>query len=869
MPKVYIEHRKTGYPQKSCGFAPSIQYPEYAWDDLSKEPNEVYDMVRACLHGYGLDDEHYGLLTWNPLGELIKKGDTVVIKPNWVEEKNENSREGIECLVTHASVIRAVIDYVHLALKGSGRLIVGDSPMPDCDLKTLMKAAGYDKIWASCRERGIPVEVLDFREDIVTGFANQVKQTSGDSEVIVDLKEDSFFAEIEEKAGRYRNGIVDATKMNRFYHAGGHHRYGINREVLKADVIINLCKPKTHRKAGYTAALKNYIGICSRKISIPHNVTGSQKEGGDTYFGPRIIFGTEGKLRDMETYALSKGQNAKGRLLKCMRIPFWMFRRITHQKYYGTGNWYRNDTIWRAILDINRIMVYADKRGRLRESPQRKFLTIGDMIVAGEKNGPLGPSAKRMGMVLISEDPVAFDRAAVRVMGFDEKKLPVLSNIFRIGKYPMKYSQKVFVDSNDQRMAKKELSEMPAALHGCFQPAEGWDCIRRKKICYVATIPMTLKAFVLSEAIYMHEHGGCDITFISSETSEEDRQFIAELPEYIHYYALDLRRGFSLSGIKAIKEMRRIFEKEKFDMVQYSTPFASLYASVAAKRAGIPVRLYCQCGMVYVAYAGWKRMILKQAEKYICRTSTWVEPVSHKNLQLCWEDRIYPRTKGSVVWNGSSNGVNLKRFDSSQKEKWRFDVRNQYGISQESYVIGFVGRICRDKGINELLEAARNMLKEHTDIVLFLVGPKEGSEKIQKELRIWARKSRQVVFAGFVDHAEKYMAAMDVLVFPSYREGFGNVVIEAEAMKVPVIVSNIPGPTEGMKRNETGLVVPARESKSLQKAMEYLYRNRDVGEKFGQAGEKFVKTHFAQDKLNQKILQDRIRLLETTIRRKV
>ena len=131
MAKVYIEHRKTKYPTSKYGFAPSERYPEYRWDDISGESNEVYDMVRECLHGYGLDREHYGTKEWNPLGDIIRKGDAVVIKPNWVEDKNENKKGGIECLVTNAAVIRAVIDYAVIALAGTGRLVVGDSPMPD------------------------------------------------------------------------------------------------------------------------------------------------------------------------------------------------------------------------------------------------------------------------------------------------------------------------------------------------------------------------------------------------------------------------------------------------------------------------------------------------------------------------------------------------------------------------------------------------------------------------------------------------------------------------------------------------------------------------------------------------------------------
>ena len=281
MTKVYIEHRRSSYyPTETYGFAPSERYPEYPWSDISSESNTVYEMVRNCLRGYGLDRENYGTEKWNPLGEFIKKGDTVVIKPNWVEDKNENKKGGIDCLVTNASVIRAVIDYTSIALQGTGRLVVGDSPMPDCNLPALMRKAHYDTVWKSCRERGIKIEIMDFREDIVTGFANEVKPAGGAEEMIVDLGRESFFAETECNSGKYRNGIVDATRMNQYYHIKGHHRYGIHRTALEADVIINLPKPKTHRKAGYTAALKNYIGVCSRKISIPHNVTGNEKEGG-------------------------------------------------------------------------------------------------------------------------------------------------------------------------------------------------------------------------------------------------------------------------------------------------------------------------------------------------------------------------------------------------------------------------------------------------------------------------------------------------------------------------------------------------------------------------------------------------------------
>lgn len=478
--KVYIEKRDTVYPDNQYAFAPSIHYPEYIWSDISPKENAVYDMVRECLHGYGYDAEHYGTCDWNPLGDIIHPGNTVVIKPNWVEDKNKKKGQGLDCVVTNAAIIRAVIDYVHIALHGTGEIIVGDSPMPDCDFHRLMENGSYNSVWESCKSRHIDVKVMDFREDIVEGFGNAVVAPGVKSETIVDLEMDSLFSDSEYNIGRYRNGIVDSTLMNSYYHQVGHHRYSINNTVLRADVIINLPKPKTHRKAGYTAALKNFIGICSVKRSIPHNVTGNIKEGGDTYHGPKFVFQTEQNIRDRENKLQYEGKKWMGIALKCCRIPFYIFRRLNHKKYYGTGNWYKNDTIWRSILDINRIIIYADKNGVLQDTPQRKFLAIGDMVVSGEKNGPLEPSAKKCGIILCSESPYAFDLAVTRIMGFQCSMLPTINKISDIKKYiiPYENEEKIAVFSNIPQLNDITLKNMPCAICGQFEPAEGWKRIQ-------------------------------------------------------------------------------------------------------------------------------------------------------------------------------------------------------------------------------------------------------------------------------------------------------------------------------------------------------------------------------------------------------
>ena len=376
-----------------------------------------------------------------------------------------------------------------------------------------------------------------------------------------------------------------------------------------------------------------------------------------------------------------------------------------------------------------------------------------------------------------------------------------------------------------------------------------------KKICFVTTASGTLKAFVLNTAKYIHENTDWDITFICNY----DKQFEEKLPDCIHYIPVKMERGINLGGIKAIAELKRIFKKERFDLIQYSTPNASLYASVAGKLAKVPVRLYCQWGMVFVGFSGIKRRIFKLMEKFICKLSTWIEPDSKSNLKFSHEQGLYPEDKGSVIWNGSASGVNLQKFDISQKSDYRKAIRSQYQIPEDAFVYGFVGRITRDKGINELLSAFKQLSPENS--YLILVGSEEINKNIDFDLFNWSKSAENVIYTGSTSVVEQYLSAMDVYILPSYREGFGSCVIEAEAMGLPVIVSNIPGPTDAMLKDETGLVVEKADVKSLKEAMERIRTDGELYQSLASNTLAFAENNFEQGKLFEHILDDRKRLL--------
>lgn len=386
-----------------------------------------------------------------------------------------------------------------------------------------------------------------------------------------------------------------------------------------------------------------------------------------------------------------------------------------------------------------------------------------------------------------------------------------------------------------------------------------------KKICLISTVPMTVRSFLIPIARYYRQNTDWDISILC----DYDPHLEQEMPEGVRYIPVSMRRGIDWSGPGIMLKMLKVFKREKFDMVQYCTPNASMYASTAARIAKIPVRLYCQWGMVYVSMKGLKRRIFKQIEKFTCRNSTWVEPDSFGNLEFAHQEGLYSEEKGSVVWNGSTGGIDLVRYDVTKKAAWREEIRAKHGVPQDAFVYGFVGRITGDKGINELYMAFRQLLKERPDAYLMMIGGAENEKTIREDLSQWANDEPHVVFCGSTNEIEKYFAALDVHVLPSYREGFGSVIIEAEAMEVPVIVTAIPGPLEAMHPGKTGLTVQKQDVETLLEAMVKLYDNDQLCKSLGKAGRQYVAERFEQQAFYMRTLRDRKNLLHQADRKKI
>ncbi|MCA1560503.1 MAG: DUF362 domain-containing protein [Acidobacteria bacterium] len=433
-------------------------------------PSVAHIAVRELLRRCGFDSAAYGTERWNPLGDLIRPGSRVVLKPNWVLHYNK-SGEGMNCLVTHTSVVEAVLDYVDLARPGL--VTVGDAPVQGCDFAALRDGCGLDHMAERFRRRGLPLAVTDFRRTVRPGETHERPQVENVRDaghfVLFDIGSHSLLEPLAQDAAKFRVTMYNPDLLLRT-HALGRHQYLIAREVIDADVVINLPKLKCHKKAGVTGALKNLVGINGNKEFLPHHRKGGSQAGGDCYEGASRFKQYAETLLDManrSSVALVQRTTARaaGAALSCA------------QRFGADGNlegsWYGNDTVWRMCLDLQRILKYGTTAGTLTKTPQRRVLTITDAIVAGEGEGPLAPTPIAAGFMTAGMSPAATEWVNAVLMGLDPRRIPLVRNAFLPFSFPLvdfRPEDLRVISDQGERRADELISPAPRA----FRPPKGW-----------------------------------------------------------------------------------------------------------------------------------------------------------------------------------------------------------------------------------------------------------------------------------------------------------------------------------------------------------------------------------------------------------
>jgi len=417
-------------PVSAAPYDPDEAFPEFSNLGVGHEPNPVFALVRGAWIDMRLDAARLGTPEWNPLGDLVKSGGKIVVKPNWVLHCNRGSG-GMDCMITHPSVLRAVLEYVFLA--NPSQVVLGDAPLQGCDFEKLLDFGGLRAVIADFQARGLPLVVKDFRRTVIKQ-AGELKKVGEELHPesdyrLVDLGTDSLLEAISRDWKKFRVTVYDPRKMWK-HHRPGKHRFLIAQEILGADLVVNMPKLKVHKKAGITCCLKNLIGINGNKEYLPHHRRG----GADTGHGGDNYAHGSWQMTLAET-TLDFANRIRGfpRIYRfCERVVWWLMARVSKKDptVQIEGSWYGNDTIWRTCLDLNRALLYANSDGVMQETLQREEISIVDAVVAGQGEGPLAPDPLETGAVFAVRNPAVGDFLGARLLGLDPAKIPLLQHAF-------------------------------------------------------------------------------------------------------------------------------------------------------------------------------------------------------------------------------------------------------------------------------------------------------------------------------------------------------------------------------------------------------------------------------------------------------
>jgi uncharacterized protein (DUF362 family) len=459
-----------------CAQAPLATYDFLADCDFPELPKWAMPttslrLLRSLLGQAGLDLPHQGSSSWNPLGDIIGSGQKVVVKPNWVHHQN-GSGCGLESLVTHTSVLEAVLHYVAQAHPAS--IVLGDAPVQGCDFPALMTAAGVPEMVERFSRDGVNIELKDFRRTINPngrlGTRAREECRSLDEYVLYDLGTESFLEEITTPNCEFRVTMYNPDLLKRT-HGPGKHQYLIARDVIESDVVINVPKLKTHKKACITGALKNLVGINGHKEYLPHHRKGGPRNGGDCY--PERSY-TKSLVEDL----LDLTNKAHGRLARLLSANAAragvVFGKLLGLDNNYEGSWYGNDTVWRMSLDLQRVLRYGKVDGTLADVPQRTVLSVTDAIIAGQGDGPLSPTPIELGMMTLGMSPAAVEWVNALLMGLSPDKIPITRGAFAPHRYRLtEFTPNEIEASVDGQPVK--IDEMFARYGRSFQPPKGWE----------------------------------------------------------------------------------------------------------------------------------------------------------------------------------------------------------------------------------------------------------------------------------------------------------------------------------------------------------------------------------------------------------
>ena len=350
--------------------------------------------------------------------------------------------------------------------------------------------------------------------------------------------------------------------------------------------------------------------------------------------------------------------------------------------------------------------------------------------------------------------------------------------------------------------------------------------MNKKKLVRITTVPISLEKLLEGQLSFMSKH--FDVTAISSE---DKRLNVYGDKEGVKTHYLELTRNITpLKDLVAVFKLVKYLRKEKPQIVHSHTPKAGIVGMLSAYIARVPIRLHTVAGLPLMEAGGIKRKVLNVVEKLTYACATKVYPNSQGLKDFIVEEKLTSTAKIKIIGNGSSNGIDTTYFDPTRYSVNDSSVlKESLNIPSEDFVFIFVGRLVGDKGINELVKAFVSISNSHDTVSLLLVGPLETElDPLDSITLKHINEHPKIIATGYQTDVRPYFAASNALVFPSYREGFPNVVLQAAAMELPCVVSNINGCNEIIENGMNGLIVPVKQHLPLEKAMEEMFNDLEL-----------------------------------------
>ncbi|MDY8136288.1 glycosyltransferase family 4 protein [Aquimarina sp. 2201CG5-10] len=347
------------------------------------------------------------------------------------------------------------------------------------------------------------------------------------------------------------------------------------------------------------------------------------------------------------------------------------------------------------------------------------------------------------------------------------------------------------------------------------------------KIIRITTVPVSLGGLLKGQLKFMSQY--YDIVGVSSKGGDV-LDYVSD-QEGIRVIPVEMTRKITpFKDIKAVYQLYKIFKKEKPDIVHSHTPKAGTLSMIAAKLAGVPHRLHTIAGLPLLVATGGKRKLLDAVEKLTYSCATMIYPNSYGLKDIIIENKYTKTDKLKVIANGSSNGIDTSHFDPSHySEEDKQALLNELNIKPSDIVFVFVGRLVKDKGLNELIEAFIKLNKEYSQAKLLLVGTYEKElDPLLPASENEINTNKSIISVGWQKDVRPYFVISDVLAFPSYREGFPNVVMQAGALGLPCIVTDINGCNEIISEGENGLIIPVKNTDALYNSMRKIIEDKNL-----------------------------------------